>query len=1023
MLAAGKPVVSVALTDLMPMASAGHIALAETAEEFVRSIEIQVLQDTAIKQQARQCSAAENTWTSRLSHLDQAVRSAFPKATIIVVTYNNLALNRLCLESLLNDTDYPNYEIVVVDNASSDGTLEYLSGIHDSRFTMIHNKVNLGFAAANNQGLKCARGDFLCLLNNDTVVTGSWLSDLVKHLQIHPDIGLIGPVTNSIGNEAKISVDYRDLVDLPKWSAQYCEVNKGRLDDISMLAFFCVVMPRAVFECVGLLDERFGLGMFEDDDYNRRVRAAGYKALLARDVYVHHWQRASFKLLGEDVYHEIFQQNRLKYQSKWIAESLSQKDAESLSNLLERSKNTPKTIIFAPSIGWSIHLFQRPHHLARAFSRQGYMVVFDCTGSHEKISFLEEIEHGLFLYSGKAELLAGLHQPVLWTFTYNYGYRDYFQKDIPVVYDWIDDLSVFPYDQTLLAQAHARAMSEAAVVCSVAKRLHCAALKDRSDAIYLPNAVEQGRFDRIPDPNPAKRDEIFNRIASSKKFIAGYYGALAEWFDYELLVRVAELRQDWYFVLIGPDHDGSMGHSTIGRCSNIVWLGPRDYADLPGYLNLFDVAIIPFKINDITLATSPLKLFEYFAGGKPVLTTQMPECMAFGEVFIAQNAEEFALLLDPARCAATDQKYTARLENLAELNSWEARTQVVLSALSSQGARSIMNAFRDKESIDNKNFFRALASHLSDIADDPRLSMYFNFALSTNDRGREVARLIAKHIEILGKLHLDIGCAYGGFLVAFAEHGAESFGFDIDPTLLGLAERNFQDSGRNFRIYQKDVTRWEEIAEFKGKFDIITCNDVIEHVSDPATAFEHIALLLNEGGVAYFEIPNRDAAPFVLSDGHYQLFGITQLDKADAADYFSAHAPGVPYTVEHYLRLPEYRELMGRVGLSLEVLPESLANVGRQAIENIADDIESSFEDRLLSVPASIRDKVSESVRTYLSRIKSDASFTDREKRDSYLLTYGVSFWKIVARKVCIEPERAVFEKAGSSTLEEKSNV
>src|SRR5690606_20771504 len=127
---------------------------------------------------------------------------------------------------------------------------------------------------------------------------GSWLFTLVRHLQANPDVGLVGPVTNAIGNEAKIPVGYRNLLDMPTWSTIYCQSKNGGLDDIPMLAFFCVVMSRSVFETVGLLDDRFGIGMFEDDDYNRRVREAGYKVKLAKDAYIHHWQRASFKLLG-----------------------------------------------------------------------------------------------------------------------------------------------------------------------------------------------------------------------------------------------------------------------------------------------------------------------------------------------------------------------------------------------------------------------------------------------------------------------------------------------------------------------------------------------------------------------------------------------------------------------------------------------------------------------------------------------------------------------------------------------------
>ena len=1004
MLAAGKPVVAVALPELRPIAQAGHIALADTAEEFVRAIEQEVARDDAARQAARRGYASENTWQIRQEALDLEIRDVFPLVSIIIVTYNNLALNRLCLDSVFNDTDYPNFEVIVVDNASADGTPAYLEGLTHPRLKVILNEDNRGFSAANNQGLAVARGQYLCLLNNDTVVAGAWLSTLVSHLRANSQLGLVGPVTNAIGNEARIPVGYRNLLDMPAWAEEHCRRHRGQLDDIPMLAFFCVAMPRAVFETVGPLDERFGIGMFEDDDYNRRVREAGSLVKLARDSYIHHWQRASFKLLSEEGYLRTYHENEKKYRAKWAVQSLTATDAQEIAGMVEASRRAPGTIIFAPSIGWDIHLFQRPHHLARVLAQAGHVVIFDCSNSQDSLHLIQEIEPRLYLFKGEPELLGGLEKPTLWTFTYNYDYRDRFPRTTPVIYDWIDDLTVFPHDQAVLGKLHARAMKEATVVACVARKLHQNALRERPDAVYLPNAVEEGRFDRPPTPNPALDDEAFSRLVTSGKPIAGYYGALARWFDYDMLARTAELRPDWNFVLIGPAHDASMEQSDLSRHDNITWLGPRDYESLPGYLHLFDVAMIPFKINEITLATSPLKLFEYFAGGRPVVATPMPECMAFPEVHIAGTAEAFASALDVARGAGKDPQFQARLAQLARENTWRARAQTVLGGLDGNdeevpaGASRVMAMFRDLEHRGNRHYFRALARHLAALAEDPCLPMYFKFALSANDRGRAVARLLASHVEIAGKRHLDVGCAYGGFLVAFSERGADSCGFDIDPILLELGQSNYRDAGGRFTTYRKDVTRLQDIAGFEKRFDIVTCNDVIEHVDDPASALQNISLMLSLGGIAYLEIPNRDAASFVLQDGHYQLFGITQLDREEAADYYSAHMPGKPYGVEHYLRLPEYRALLDAAGLEMEVLEESLVGVDVQSTLDAIRQVEQSMAGSLREVPAGMRDRVGEEVTAYLTRAKAATRQTEQEKTD-FLLTYGASFWKIVARK------------------------
>lgn len=681
MLAAGKPVVAVTLPELVPLSDLNLITLADTAEAFAAAIEHEVTNDSLARQESRRTFALANTWEVRYRDLEAEVRKLFPLVSIMVVTYNNLDLNRLCIESVLGDTDYPNIELIVVDNASSDGTPELLRGFasRDSRMTLIRNPDNKGYAVANNQALAIASGEYLCLLNNDTVVSGAWLSTLVQHLRRDPQLGLIGPVTNAIGNEAQIPVGYDLLIDMPDWSAKHCRQYRGEIVEIGMLAFFCVVMTRGVFQAVGPLDERFGIGMFEDDDYNQRVRAAGYKVRLALDSFVHHWQRASFKLLGEDEYLRIYHENKEMFHEK---QSLTSSRQLALEGLRQRCETASTVFLFPPSIGWNVHLFQRPHHLARALAQGGEIVIFDCSGSTvDEIDLLREVEPGLFLFQGDPLLLRDIPKLILWTFTYNYGYRDYFSNGVRVIYDWIDDLAVFPYDQQWLKALHQRAVKEADLIVAVARTLHGELVGIRPDAIYLPNAVDSVHFNPPPEPNNASKDQAFSRILSSGRPIAGYYGALAKWFDYQLLKQVASLRKDWEFVLIGPDLDGSLRPSGITEQANVHWLGPRDYADLPSYLFSFDVAMIPFRINEITLATSPLKLFEYFAGGRGVVTTPMPECAAFSEVLIGRSAEDFSQGLDHARLLTGGREYLDRLAPIISDNTWARRIHQVMEKL------------------------------------------------------------------------------------------------------------------------------------------------------------------------------------------------------------------------------------------------------------------------------------------------------------------------------------------------------
>lgn len=619
---------------------------------------------------------------------------AFPKISIVIVTYNNRDLNRLCLESLAARTEWPNTEVIVVDNASTDGTRELLQEMRrrDPRLRLILHEKNVGFAAASNAGLAVASGEYLVLLNNDTVLTRGWASALARHLGDDPRLGLVGPVTNAIANTARVDVGYTGLRDLPAWAAAWTRAHDQETFEIPMLALFCAALRRSVFEQVGALDERFGIGMFEDDDYSRRVRQAGYAVRCAKDAFVHHWQMASFRKMARPEYLALFRENRRKYEEKWgeapAAADPFAGDAprpkglaggrEQLAAVLARVGASRGAVLFLPSIGWGTHLFQRPHHLARVFARKGYVSIFDTSNARDRVDGFQEIEPNLFLFGGAAALLREIPKPLLWAFPYNFHLAGAYPSGTRVVYDWIDDLSVFPGSRRILMRNHERALREASLVAAAARRLHDEALAARKDALYLPNAVEYAQF---ASPASLPNDEALGRFLAGGGPVAGYYGALAKWFDDDLLEQAARLRPDWRFVLIGPQLDIRFSEKRVLERSNVLWLGPRDYAALPGYLSVFDVAMIPFRINAITLATSPLKLYEYFAGARPVVATPMPECMAYPEVAIARDAEGFVAALDRMRAQGKDPAFRERLRALGRENSWDARVESVEARL------------------------------------------------------------------------------------------------------------------------------------------------------------------------------------------------------------------------------------------------------------------------------------------------------------------------------------------------------
>ncbi|HET6900450.1 MAG TPA: glycosyltransferase, partial [Vicinamibacteria bacterium] len=327
-----------------------------------------------------------------------------------------------------------------------------------------------------------------------------------------------------------------------------------------------------------------------------------------------------------------------------------------------------------------VKLFQRPHHLARTFARRGYVAIFASVALDDDVSGFREIEPNLFLYCGPARVLHRIPNPVVWTMPYNHHEALAFPRPATVVYDWIDELEIFTdFDARLVRRNHERALAEADVVASVARALHVRARARRSDAVYLPNGVDEEHFDRTAAADPD--DPTVARLRAEGKPIAGYYGALARWFDYDLLGTIARRRPDWNFLLIGPDYDGSLRRAEALACPNVAWVGPRSYASLPAYLRVFDVATIPFRLDPITMATSPLKLYEYFAGGRPVVTTPLPECLAHREVHVAWTADEFADALDGARREGQDPQARARLRTVAAANSWRERVRQVEEVL------------------------------------------------------------------------------------------------------------------------------------------------------------------------------------------------------------------------------------------------------------------------------------------------------------------------------------------------------
>jgi len=214
-LAAGKPVVATWMPELELLRE--HVCVARSPEQFLAGLKTAMSQPgTPADIRRRTEWAAGQDWSARAAQIDEEIQKQFPLVSIVILTHNNLALTKACLASLLELTDYPNYELLLVDNASTDGSVDFFKDFakQHQQVRLVLNPSNLGFAAGNNTGIKTARGDFIVLLNNDTYCTRGWLRDLLRHLAKDKSLGAVGPVTNNIGNEARVALTYANMTEM-----------------------------------------------------------------------------------------------------------------------------------------------------------------------------------------------------------------------------------------------------------------------------------------------------------------------------------------------------------------------------------------------------------------------------------------------------------------------------------------------------------------------------------------------------------------------------------------------------------------------------------------------------------------------------------------------------------------------------------------------------------------------------------------------------------------------------------------
>lgn len=334
---------------------------------------------------------------------------------------------------------------------------------------------------------------------------------------------------------------------------------------------------------------------------------------------------------------------------------------------------------------WNTPLFQRPHQIATALSerKNTYVLFVSDEYYYDNFAGIMSINENLDVISWRilktvAPALSSakritvfkcwpIHMELLDTVRYD-----------AMVYDYMDDLSLLSYRTEELQKAHYHLMEMADLTVCTARSLYEDSLEHARKAIFSPNAGEYAFFhsNRFCQPDPALMKQV-----KDYSCVLGYYGCLADWFDYDLVLQVAMQKPDWCFVLVGHCIDGSVSKLQKAALKNIILYPAQSYQKLPQIVSVFDIQTIPFRLNEITVGTSPVKLFEYMASAKPILTSNMPECRRYRSVTTYIGIEDFIEKIPKLLEVARDSDYLNQMNEEAKANTWDARVSEILKVL------------------------------------------------------------------------------------------------------------------------------------------------------------------------------------------------------------------------------------------------------------------------------------------------------------------------------------------------------
>lgn len=358
-----------------------------------------------------------------------------------------------------------------------------------------------------------------------------------------------------------------------------------------------------------------------------------------------------------------------------------------------------RIVLWRSGFGYDHPLWQRPQHISNNLRKNKCLVFYEVTSMTDKVKTLKKEQENLYLFNFNnvklnrllMEELAKCNKPKYiqvyctdWKLSVK-NIEDYLSKGFKFIYEYIDDLAPELSGTKDLPKSisekfdYAMSHDNVYVVVS-AKKLEENVIEKRGtkNLVYSTNGVDYSHFEHF-DENFEFESE-FQDILDKKKPIVMYYGAIATWFDYDLIKKI-DATGKYSIVLFGIKYDNAFDESGIEKLENVYFMGPRDYKVLKNYARYASVLTIPFKINSITEATSPVKIFEYMALHKPIVITDLNECRQYKSVMIGHDHDEFLKLIDEAIDKQNDKKYIDLLDKEARENDWSYKAKLIINLI------------------------------------------------------------------------------------------------------------------------------------------------------------------------------------------------------------------------------------------------------------------------------------------------------------------------------------------------------